>query len=56
MDPEHPCFLAGGLNAANVAEAIDRVRPFAVDVCSGVRSAGKLDRRKLESFFNAVRE
>jgi phosphoribosylanthranilate isomerase len=49
-----PVFLAGGLNAANVAEAIDRVRPFAVDVCSGVRSNGNLDPKKLDAFFEAV--
>jgi phosphoribosylanthranilate isomerase len=49
-----PAFLAGGLNAENVREAIETVRPFGVDVCSGVRSDGKLDVRKLESFFKAV--
>ncbi len=50
-----PVFLAGGLNAANVREAIDRVQPFAVDLCNGVRSNGRLDPMKLEDFFNAVR-
>jgi phosphoribosylanthranilate isomerase len=49
-----PLFLAGGLNAENVAEAIGRVRPFAVDVCSGVRSDGRLDERKLARFVEAV--
>jgi len=49
-----PVFLAGGLNAENVRAAIDQVQPFAVDVCSGVRTSGSLDPRKLESFFNAV--
>ena len=49
-----PVFLAGGLNAANVAEAIAQVKPFGVDVCSGVRIAGKLDAEKLQSFFKAV--
>jgi phosphoribosylanthranilate isomerase len=49
-----PVFLAGGLHAGNVREAIDRVQPFAVDVCSGVRSAGKLDPKKLQAFFKAV--
>ncbi|HMC98801.1 MAG TPA: phosphoribosylanthranilate isomerase [Ferruginibacter sp.] len=50
-----PVFLAGGLNAENVAEAIATVQPFGVDVCSGVRSDGKLDRQKLEGFIAAVR-
>jgi phosphoribosylanthranilate isomerase len=49
-----PVFLAGGLHAGNVREAIECVQPFAVDVCSGVRSAGKLDQKKLRSFFKAV--
>lgn len=49
-----PVFLAGGLNAKNVREAIEMVQPFGVDVCSGVRTDGELDLRKLESFFKAV--
>ena len=49
-----PVFLAGGLNASNVREAIDQVQPFAVDLCSGVRSNGRLDPKKLEVFFSAV--
>ena len=50
-----PLFLAGGLNAANVRQAIDEVEPYAVDVCSGVRTNGNLDKKKLDLFFNAVR-
>ena len=46
-----PVFLAGGLNPENIRQAIDDVQPFAVDVCSGVRTDGKLDRQKLELFF-----
>jgi phosphoribosylanthranilate isomerase len=46
-----PVFLAGGLNPGNVRQAIEEVQPFAVDVCSGVRTDGKLDRQKLELFF-----
>ncbi len=49
-----PVFLAGGLNADNVREAIDTVQPFGLDLCSGVRTDGKLDLRKLELFFNGV--
>jgi phosphoribosylanthranilate isomerase len=51
----HPVFLAGGLSAGNVGEALRRVRPFGVDLCSGVRTAGRLDRDKLEAFIDAVR-
>jgi phosphoribosylanthranilate isomerase len=51
---EKPVFLAGGLNAGNVAEAIKLVGPFAIDVCSGVRSNGKLDEAKLSSLFEQV--
>jgi len=46
-----PVFLAGGLNAENVAEAIQQVGPFGLDVCSGVRTNGKLDESKLAGFF-----
>lgn len=49
-----PVFLAGGLNAENVADAIRLVRPFSVDVCSGVRTEGRLDRTKLRAFVEAV--
>jgi phosphoribosylanthranilate isomerase len=51
----HPVFLAGGLTPANVGEAIRKVRPFGVDVCSGVRTQGRLDGDKLDAFINAVR-
>ncbi len=46
-----PVFLAGGINAGNVREAYEMVRPFGFDLCSGVRTEGKLDRRKLDGFF-----
>jgi len=49
-----PVFLAGGLHSNNVAEAIAAVHPFGVDVCSGVRTAGRLDPVKLNSFMHAV--
>jgi phosphoribosylanthranilate isomerase len=49
-----PLFLAGGLTPENVAQAICEVGPFALDVCSGVRTDGKLDREKLARFFSAV--
>jgi phosphoribosylanthranilate isomerase len=50
-----PMFLAGGLAAANVQQAIRDVGPFGLDVCSGVRTNGTLDRSKLEAFFKSVR-
>lgn len=49
-----PIFLAGGLDPDNVADAIKRVGPFGVDVCSGVRTDGKLDETKLSKFFSRV--
>ncbi|HEV8538984.1 MAG TPA: phosphoribosylanthranilate isomerase [Bacteroidota bacterium] len=49
-----PVFLAGGLKPENVQEAIRRVQPFALDVCSGVRTNGNLDEKKLRAFFGAI--
>lgn len=54
-----PIILAGGLNAANVAQAIDLVKPWAVDVASGVeveKAPGAKDLRKVEDFIRATRE
>ena len=50
-----PVFLAGGLKPDNVAQAISRVQPFAVDVCSGLRPRGYLDERLLVEFMYTVR-
>ncbi|MBI3004797.1 MAG: phosphoribosylanthranilate isomerase [Ignavibacteriales bacterium] len=49
-----PVYLAGGLKAENVRHAIDAVSPFAVDLCSGVRTNGALDETKLKAFFAAI--
>ena len=49
-----PVFLAGGLSSKNVAKAIEAVKPDGVDLCSGVRTYGKLDEAKLRDFFNAI--
>jgi phosphoribosylanthranilate isomerase len=49
-----PVFLAGGLNATNIADAVRAVRPFGVDLCSGVRTGGALDAVKLAAFTAAL--
>ncbi|GBD87362.1 N-(5'-phosphoribosyl)anthranilate isomerase [bacterium BMS3Abin03] len=51
-----PVYLAGGLNPGNIAEAIKSVKPFGVDVCSGVRTNGKLDEEKLAEFVNQIKQ
>lgn len=50
-----PVYLAGGLNPSNAAEAIRAVEPFALDVCSGLRTDGKLDAMKATAFMTHVR-
>lgn len=49
-----PLFLAGGLTATNVADAISAVEPFGLDLCSSVRTNGDLDAVKLRAFFAAI--
>ncbi len=49
-----PIFLAGGLRAENVKEAVQSVMPFAIDLCSSVRTDGKLDELKLSRFVGAI--
>ena len=49
-----PVYLAGGLNPENVASAIARVAPFAVDACSGLRTNGNLDEMRLADFMRGV--
>lgn len=49
-----PVFLAGGLREENVADAIKKVQPFGLDLCSSVRTGGKLDAGKLKKFFAKI--
>jgi phosphoribosylanthranilate isomerase len=50
-----PVYLAGGLRADNVGQAIKEVAPFGLDLCSGVRTSGRLNSDKLRAFFEQVR-
>jgi phosphoribosylanthranilate isomerase len=50
-----PAVISGGLNPGNVGECVHQLRPYAVDVRSGVESAGVKDPAKLSAFINAVR-
>jgi phosphoribosylanthranilate isomerase len=50
-----PVFLAGGLRASNVADAIAAVLPFGVDVCSGVRADGRLESAAVRAFVSAAK-
>jgi phosphoribosylanthranilate isomerase len=56
LSEETPLFLAGGLNIGNVSEAIVKVRPWALDVSSGVESDGQKDSAKINAFIDKVRE
>lgn len=50
-------ILAGGLKPENVVDAISRVRPYAIDICSGVESApGKKDPQEMTALFNQVHQ
>ena len=49
-----PVFLAGGLKPENIRQAIDEVKPFGIDLCSGVRTNGLLDTEKLNRFMYEV--
>ena len=50
-----PVFLAGGLKPENIREAIKSVKPYGVDICSGVRTDEKLDLKKLNLFLSQIK-
>lgn len=49
-----PVLLAGGLHPGNARAAIEQVRPTGLDICSGLRTEGRLDPHKLSAFFQAI--
>jgi len=55
-DLDIPVYLAGGLKPENIKEAIRAVRPFGVDLCSGVRTNNRLDSEKLLKFFSNLKQ
>ena len=52
---ERPYFLAGGLSTENISEVLENIKPFAVDVSSGVETDGLKDRAKMKRFVESVR-
>ncbi|MCW5551241.1 MAG: phosphoribosylanthranilate isomerase [Verrucomicrobiae bacterium] len=51
-----PVYLAGGLTPENVTTAIHEVRPFGLDICSGLRADGNLDEEKVRRFFAEIKQ
>lgn len=49
-----PVYLAGGLNPDNAFQAVEKVKPYGLDLCSGVRTNGNLDEVKLTAFFKEI--
>ena len=49
-------FLVGGINPYNATKKIQKVQSYGLDLCSGVRTNGKLDEIKLTAFFNAIKQ
>ena len=55
-DIKRPYFLAGGLNPGNASDAVKALKPYAVDVSTGIETNCVKDREKMTAFANAVRE
>lgn len=55
-DLGRPYFLAGGLNPENAAAAVARFKPYAVDVSSGVETAGVKDKEKIKQMIRRIRD
>ena len=55
-DIKRPYFLAGGLNPVNASDAVKALKPYAIDVSTGIETDGVKDREKMTAFANAVRE
>lgn len=53
-EASRPVFLAGGIRPENAAEATRQVRPFGIDLCTGVRRDGRLDGERLRALFAAL--
>ncbi|HJD22753.1 MAG TPA: phosphoribosylanthranilate isomerase [Firmicutes bacterium] len=53
---KRPYFLAGGLSPDNVGNAVNMLRPYAVDVSSGIETDGRKDKAKMAAFLAAVRK
>lgn len=53
---KRPYFLAGGLDTHNVSKAVKELKPYAVDVSSGIETDGLKDKNKMAAFVNAVRK
>ncbi|MCD8037209.1 MAG: phosphoribosylanthranilate isomerase [Clostridiales bacterium] len=54
-DIERPYFLAGGLDCQNIEEAVRTIKPYAVDVSSGIETDGLKDKAKMTNFVHSVR-
>ncbi|MCR5341818.1 MAG: phosphoribosylanthranilate isomerase [Butyrivibrio sp.] len=52
---ERPYFLAGGINADNIKEAVDVIKPYAIDVSSGIETGGIKDEEKMKKIIEVVR-
>ena len=51
-----PYFLAGGIHIDNVEKALEQLKPYAIDVSSGIETEGRKDKRKMAAIMTAVRK